>query len=257
MSWVVVIPSYNRVEILKEKTLALLQRYKIPKEKIYVFVADQEQKKLYEAGLGSEVGHIVVGVKGLPEVRNFIFNYFPKGKALISFDDDVTGFINMKKKPITDLAAMFDRGFAECDEVGANFWGVYPVANPFFMSVGASTDFKFIIGSFWGCYNPKGDVQIRIGNGEKEDFQRTIQFWERDQVIVRLNDVALLTATYKTPGGLQAGNRLARERKTVKRMLAKWPQYIRLNPARKSVFPELRLIRQTRKLCFRRDAPKA
>jgi len=247
MSWIVVIPSYNRVQILKEKTLALLQKYKIPKEKIHVYVANDEQKKLYEDGVGDDVGKIIVGEKGLPEIRNYIFNTLPKGQALVSFDDDVTGFINMKKKPITDLAGMFDRGFAECDKAGAKFWGVYPVANPFFMSHKVSTDFKFVIGSFWGCYNPKEEVQITIGNGEKEDYQRTIQFWERDQVIVRLNDVAILTATYKTPGGLQSGNRLTRERKTVKRMLAKWPQYLRLNPARKSIYPEFRLIRQTKK----------
>jgi hypothetical protein len=73
MDWVVVIPSYNRVDILKAKTLKLLQDYKIPKSKIYVFVADEEQKKLYDE-LKDSVGHIIVGVKGLPEVRNFIFN---------------------------------------------------------------------------------------------------------------------------------------------------------------------------------------
>ena len=219
--WVVVIPSYNRVEIFKKKTLAVLKEYNIPKEKIYVFVASEEQKTLYEEGLGKEVGHIVVGIKGLPEVRNFIFDYFPKGKPLVSFDDDVRGFIELDekskggKRKLKDLAGMFDRGFAECDKVGAKFWGVYPVANPFFMKDKVSVDFKFVIGSFWGCYNPKDDVRITIGNGEKEDYQRTIQFWERDQAIVRLNGVAVQTATYATPGGLQDGNRLAKELRMV------------------------------------------
>ena len=253
VDWVVVIPSYNRVEIFKKKTLAALQEYNIPKEKIYVFVASEEQKALYEEGLGKDVGHIIVGIKGLPEVRNFIFDYFPKGKPLVSFDDDVRGFIELDekskggKRKLKDLSGMFDRGFAECDKVGAKFWGVYPVANPFFMKDKVSVDFKFVIGSFWGCYNPKDDVRIRIGNGEKEDYQRTIQFWERDQAIVRLNDVAVQTATYATPGGLQDGNRLAKEQKTVKLMLKKWPEYLRLNPHRKSGFPEFRLIRHTRK----------
>ena len=252
--WVVVIPSYNRVEIFKKKTLAVLQEYKIPKEKIYVFVANDEQKKLYDDALKTEVGHIVVGIKGLPEVRNFIFDYFPKDKPIVSFDDDVRGFIELDekskggKRKLKDLAGMFDRGFKECEKTGAKFWGVYPVSNPFFMKDKVSTDFKFIIGSFWGCYNPKDDVRINIGNGEKEDYQRTIQFWKRDQAIVRLNDVAVQTATYATPGGLQDGNRLAREQKTVKIMLKKYPEYLRLNPHRKSGFPEFRLIRHTRKV---------
>ena len=49
------------------------------------------------------------------------------------------------------------------------------------------------------------------------------------------------------PGGLQEGDRLDREKKTVDAMLKKWPEYIKPNPSRKSKFPELRLIRQTRK----------
>lgn len=249
MDWVVVIPSYNRVDTLKEKTLRLLQEHDIPASKIYVFVADQEQKKLYEDGLEKgSVGHIIVGVKGLPEVRNFIFDYFPKGKPIISFDDDVRGFIEYDprakrhERPLRDLAAMFNRGFAECKKSSAHFWGVYPSANGYFMKPTVTTDLRFIIGSFWGCHNPGKDVRITIGNGEKEDYQRTIQFWERDGVIVRMTDVAVQTATYATPGGLQEGNRLAREKKTVAAMIAKWPQYIKMNPRRKSGYPEIRLV---------------
>jgi len=247
--WIVVIPSYNRVDTLKEKTLKLLQEYKIPASKIYLFVANEEQKTLYEAGLEKgSVGHIIVGVKGLPEVRNFIFDYFPKGKAIISFDDDVRGFIEYDasakrhERRLRDLAGMFDRGFAECKKSGAKFWGVYPSANGYFMKPTVTTGLRFIIGSFWGCYNPKDDIRIDIGNGEKEDYQRTLQFWERDGLIVRLNFVAVQSATYATPGGLQEGNRLARERKTVKVMMKRWPQYIKMNPRRKSGYPEIRLV---------------
>lgn len=247
--WVVVIPSYNRVDTLKAKTLKLLQDHKIPASKIYVFVANEEQKKLYEEGLEKgSVGHIVVGVKGLPEVRNFIFDYFPKGKPLVSFDDDVRGFLEFDEsakrheKKISNLAKMFDRGFEECKKASARFWGVYPSANGFFMKDTVTTDLKFIIGSFWGCFNPKDEVRITIGNGEKEDYQRTIQFWELDKVVVRLNMYAVQTATYATPGGLQEGNRLEREKKTVEAMLKKWPQYIKMNPRRKSGYPEIRLV---------------
>jgi hypothetical protein len=247
--WVVVIPSYNRVDTLKAKTLKVLQDHKIPASKIYVFVANEEQKKLYEEGLEKgSVGHIVVGVKGLPEVRNFIFDYFPKGKHLVSFDDDVRGFLEFDEsakrheKKIGNLAKMFDRGFEECKKAGGRFWGVYPSANGFFMKDTVTTDLKFIIGSFWGCFNPKDDVRITIGNGEKEDYQRTIQFWELDKVVVRLNMYAVQTATYATPGGLQEGNRLEREKKTVEAMIKKWPQYIKMNPRRKSGYPEIRLV---------------
>jgi hypothetical protein len=248
--WVVVIPSYNRVDTLKEKTLKVLQDHKIPASKIYVFVANEEQKKLYEEGLEKgSVGHIVVGVKGLAEVRNFIFDYFPKGKKLVEMDDDIRGFFEFDEKahrhekPLVSLEKVIERGFEECQKTGASLWGVYPIPNGFFMKPTVSTDLKFIIGSFWGCINPGKDKALKLAfGGEKEDYQRTIQFWERDGVVVRLNFVAPKTAYYKEPGGMQEGDRVAKQNKAVAAMIKKWPQYIKLNPRRKSGYPEIRLV---------------
>jgi len=255
VDWKVVVPSYNRVDGFKSKTLATLQRHKIPATKIYLFVANEEQKKLYEENLDpGSVGHIIVGEKGLPQVRNFIFNYFPKGTPIVSFDDDVRGFVRLQGEKLRDvrpdeLAQLFDQGFEECKKAGARFWGDYPVPNGFFMSNTVSTDLKFIMGSFWGCFNPGKEVQIDIGNGEKEDYMRTIKFWELDGTVVRLNFLSHKTATYKESGGLQSDGiqkRIEREKETVEKMLKRWPQYVRPNPRRKSMFPEVLLIRQSK-----------
>jgi hypothetical protein len=258
VDWKVVVPSYNRVEGFCKKTLATLKFHKVPASKIYLFVANEEQKRLYEEGLEScgeraTVGHIVVGRKGLPEVRNFIFEYFPVGTPLVSFDDDVRGFVRLegnKLRPLrsTEFADCVDMAFAECKSVGARFWGDYPIPNAFFMSPTISYDLKFIIGSFWGCFNPGTKVAITIGNGEKEDYMRAIQFWELDGRIVRLNFLSHKTATYNDSGGLQSDGqaaRVAREKATVEKMLKLWPQYVRANPRRKGPFPEILFIKQT------------
>lgn len=248
--WLVVIPSYKRVALLKAKTLAVLKKYEIPKEKIYVFVADEDEAIAYKEGVGEDVGHIIVGIRGLVAVRNYIHNYFPKGQRFVSFDDDVTGFIEMdtlhQKFVLGSLKDTIDRGFAECEKSGAKFWGVYPIANPYFMKPKVSYDFKFVIGSFWGCINPGDEIVVDIGIGDcKEDYQRCILFWIRDKIIVRLNNVALQTATYKSPGGLNDGGRLERERAAVKAMMERWGgTYIRINGKRKSKYPELSLIKQ-------------
>lgn len=254
MNWKVVCPSYNRVDGFKTKTLATLQYHNIPASNIYLFVANEEQKKLYEEGLEpGSVGHIIVGIKGLPQVRNFIFDYFPKGTPLVSFDDDVRGFVRLtnegKLRPVRpeEFKEIVNMAFAECKKVGANFWGDYPVPNGFYMENTISYDLKFIMGSFWGCFNPGKDVRITIGNGEKEDYMRTIQFWERDGKVVRLNFFSHKTATYNEAGGLQSDGvkaRIEREKSTVKTMLEKYPQYIRPNPRRKGPFPEILFIRQ-------------
>ncbi|NBO60974.1 MAG: hypothetical protein EBU82_08395 [Flavobacteriia bacterium] len=52
--YIVAIPSYKRTETLKEKTLAVLQRYKIPASKIFIFVADKEEEENYRKALDSK-----------------------------------------------------------------------------------------------------------------------------------------------------------------------------------------------------------
>jgi hypothetical protein len=162
-------------------------------------------------------------------------------------DDDIRSLIEYDakakrhEKPVKNLVNVFERGFKECKLAGARLWGVYPSANGFFMKPTVSTDLRFIIGSFWGCFNPGNEVHLSLGS-EKEDYQRTLEFWKLDGVIVRLNFISPKTAYYKEPGGMQEGDRIGKQRKTVKAMIKRWPQYIKMNPRRKSGYPEIRLV---------------
>ena len=92
--YVVAIPSYKRAETLRDKTLSVLAEYKIPASKIYVFVADKEQEELYRSVLKPDsYGHMIIGVPGMANIRNFITEYFPVGKRIINMDDDIKGFL--------------------------------------------------------------------------------------------------------------------------------------------------------------------
>ena len=249
MEYSIVIPSYKRAEICRDKTLAVLKEYNIPKDRIYVVVANKEEKSEYETVLDkSTYREILVGVPGLANVRNWIFKHFPKGAKLVSCDDDINGFIEYTTKTkrheqrLRSLKDVINRGFSECEKAKCGHWGIYPSPNGFFMKPTVSTDLKFIIGSFNGFINPGTEVMIEISEGEKDDYERTIKFFKRDGAVVRLNFVSAKTATYKTPGGLQLGNRLKKERRTVKGLMKKYPGWIKLNPTRKSKMPEIRLI---------------
>ena len=119
--WIIAIPSYNRAETLKTKTLATLHHYNIPTSKIYVFVANNDEMKKYKDTLDPKsYGKLVLGVPGLPEVRNFISNNFPIGKKIVSIDDDISGFIEYDEsnkrheKPLRSLINIIRTGFAEC-----------------------------------------------------------------------------------------------------------------------------------------------
>lgn len=239
MDYIIVVPSYNRVEIFKKKTLAFLQKHNIGSDKINVFVANEEQKSVYN----SPDYTTIVGVLGLVPVRNYICNYYPAGQLIVSFDDDVDDLVeldsNDKLQPLANLDSFLKEGFKKCIEKKASLWGAYPTPNAFFMNRKVTTDLKFIIGSFFCFINSAVPLVIPYGTGEKEDYQRCICYYERDLCIIRYNNVAVLTKTYKTPGGLQAGNREAREQETVAKILERWPHLVRLNTRRKSKYPEL------------------
>lgn len=246
MDWIVVVPSYNRPTEIKHKTLALLEFHKIPKSIIHIFVANEEQRVAYRESIGDQYP-IIVGEKGLPQIRNFIFNSFPKGTRIVSFDDDVKSFVKLvdgKLQPFLELELIqfIDTAFTECERTGAKLWGDYPVPNPFFMKSSTTTNLKFIIGSFWGCINPGNEIQITIGHGEKEDYMRTIQFWKRDGIILRFNYLSHRTDTYGGTGGLQSDGhaaRLARETETVNKLIEMYPDLLYRNTRRKSPFPEI------------------
>ena len=64
-NYVVAIPSYRRPDTLKNKTMKVLKHYGIEPKRIYIFVADTEQKAVYEAALDPKDYHkIIIGVPG-------------------------------------------------------------------------------------------------------------------------------------------------------------------------------------------------
>ena len=92
---------HKRYDTFKNKTFKLLLEHKIPAENIYVFVANNEEKKLYEKVLDkSKYNKIVVGKKGLRNQRNFIIDYFNEGDYLIQLDDDLDGLYILKDNNI-------------------------------------------------------------------------------------------------------------------------------------------------------------
>lgn len=246
----IAIPSYDRPETLRDKTLTLLKAYRIPTEKITIFLANDEQLDIYKRILHKETyGKLVVGIKGLMNVRNFISDYYPIGTPLVCFDDDLKGFLEYtettprKERPLRSLLAIIKRGFEECKKSNASFWGLYPVPNGFFMKPTVSTDLKFCIGSAWGCINPgtKGPKGVKLTMSEKEDYERTILYFLRDDAVVRLNFVSPITAYYKEPGGMQEENRKEKQKIAVAQLLKRYPDFVKENPKRKSGYPEIRL----------------
>lgn len=246
MDWVIAIPSYKRATILKSKTLALLEDYKIPKEKITIFVANSEEEKVYRTELLDY--QIIVAEKGLHNARNFISNYYPPSQKIVQLDDDIQSLIEFdsscyrSEKKLLDFVGLIERGFKECIEKKARLWGVYPSCNGFFMKNTTSYHLTHIVGCFFGVINPGPEIKITLQS--KEDYERSILFWQKDKVLVRFNFVSPKTAFYKTPGGLQLMRTKDNIEEEVKYLLDTYPEFVKRKLNRKTGFPEVRILKQ-------------
>jgi hypothetical protein len=257
--YVIAIPSYKRAELLNRKTLKTLVDYNIPRNRIFVFVANEEEEKIYKETLDKKnYGHLVVGVKGLRNQRNFISRYFPIGQEIVNLDDDLAGFNILKTHGTTfnkkdnyhtklpDFDSFIKEAFKTLKNESLFLWGIYPINNPYFMTPKTTRDLRLIVGPCWGNINRHSkDLVLTID--EKEDVERTLQYYVKDGGVIRFNNISVATSYYVTPGGMQA---LERNRKkdayeSAVYLNKKYPNLTTLYLTKKSGFAEVKLKDKT------------
>jgi len=233
MSYQVVIPTYGRADSIKDKTLAILHKYQIPKAQITLFVANKVEKELYEKEVPKSLyGSIVTGVPGIVNQRNFIMKYYPVGTHLVSFDDDITGLSEVQEGkliPLISLKKTIQQGFSLCKRMGYSMWGIYPTKNAGWMSTIPSTNLKFLIGHMYGIINRKIQLHMQL----KEDYELTLENAVRDGGVIRLNHIAA-TTKMGNKGGIDKTieERLTNYIKASDYLLKKYPGLVRKNPRR-------------------------
>lgn len=203
------IPTYKRVDTIQSHTLALLEKFKVPRKQIYIFVANQEEYDLYNNALDSnpEKYNIILGVLGLCNQRNFITNYFKENAKIVNLDDDIKNLQVLENGTLHDLSISefkyyIIKAFKLCKEHKANLWGISQTNNGYFLRDSITFNFSFIVGYFWGCINrhlPELNITLDI----KEDYERTAKYWELDRTIVKFNMLCADTNVYNNAGGLQ------------------------------------------------------
>jgi hypothetical protein len=246
-TWIIAIPSYKRAETLRDKTLRVLREYRIPTERIHVFVANKEEYNTYKATLeAGSYGHLHVAEPGMAAVRNFITRFFPVGKPVFNMDDDIQGFIEYSEggkrneRPLRCLRTAIEAGFAAARATGFRLFGFYPVANGYFMKPGPpTTDLRYIIGSVWGILNPGPVLTVTID--DKEDYLRSVMMYVLDGGVLRYTNIAPQSAYYKEPGGMQEERTMRRIEGSAKAMVAAFPDLVKINLTKKSGIPEVRL----------------
>jgi hypothetical protein len=235
MSYVIAIPSYQRAEILKDKTLKMLQESHISSKKIYIFLANDEEKINYEKIIPKSMYYkIVVGVKGINEQRKFIVKYFPNKKQIVSIDDDVSELLEMDKnekmQPIKNINTVFDTAFEDLKKNKLYLWGLFPTPNPFYM-VGqkpVTTELRFIIATIYGFIN-RHDMILKSNIEEKEDVENSLRYYIRDGGVIRYNRISFKTKFKNSSGGLGGiEKRFKANEEAAKYLCATYPEYARL-----------------------------
>ena len=222
MAYVVAIPSYNRPNEIIKKTLKTLKDGNVNKNSIYIFVANDNERKKYEDSVPKELyGKIVVGKLGIANQRIFIKNYFKENQHVVSIDDDVEGLFKMtnsagtprrprpaaecepaKLMKLTNVDKFFKDAFDKLKKEKLFIWGIYPVRNPFFMQNTVTTGLKFIIGALYGFIVRKTtELEPSIKAEGKEDYEQSILYYKKDGGVLRYNNVTIKTK-FLARGGL-------------------------------------------------------
>lgn len=208
MDYQIVVPSYRRAEICKNQTLTVLDKLKADKDKITVFVANDEEAETYNAVLRNEY-RVVVGVRGISSQRKFYHNYFPEGTKLLNIDDDMAELFQLgdnKLIPceytITDIAKL---GFNSAEKEGARLWGINPTMNHFFLKDFISVGLRYICANFMGSY--AGDWVFvdpkRRMTPTGEDHHSSLRSFSRYGAVTRIEWLCPKTK-YFASGGIDA-----------------------------------------------------
>ena len=240
------IASYQRHETINQKSIKVLMNGGYKATEIDLFVANEEEYHKYKSVVPEGI-NIIIAVKGLKAVREFIFDYYDQGEHILSLDDDIeiirkydesTG----KLLPVEDLKSLVKLGFDECLKHSLKLWGLYPVqGNPFFMknTKEISYDYKFIIGNFFGFINDKEMNKLNVSN--IDDYERSIRSYQLFGGSVRLNHYAAKTNFKKNKGGAQSvPNREEKINEDMDILLNYYPNYLFLRQKKAGKNPVLK-----------------
>ena len=224
MHFKIVIPSYNRLKTLQNKTLAFLFRNNIPHNKIYIFVhPDCYCDYLI---LESEYNiNIIKSVEGIRDSRNFITDYFPEGEKLLSMDDDISDLIDFRtNQSIEHLNDFIEESF---EMVQGGLWGLSATDNRFFSRLNDKVGLQSIIGSFCGFTNRK---QYKLTLKVMEDYERVIYYYNDNRIILKRSFIGIKTKYWTTAGGIQSNyskdERITIQNEAADYLLKTYPQLV-------------------------------
>jgi len=219
-----VIPSYQRVDKLKNNTLKFLDKHNIPKKDIYIVVrTDDEGYSIFD-----DYNIIKTNVKGIGKTHNFITEYFEEGEFICEIDDDLTDMIDTKKESIENFEEVINELVSEIEGSNLSYGGFYSTPNPYFMKnvkTKYTNDLRYMLGLI---RVRKIRKDIILETNYAEDFENCILHYIRDGGIIKNNYVAGKTNNYAKGGCNGDGRNIETEKNDKEFLYNKYPKYCKL-----------------------------
>lgn len=226
MDYVFAIPSHKRAEILRDRTLKLLDKLGIPHSRINVFVSKSNIKD-YRETLPNSI-KIITSREGVANNRMFISDYFNEGQKIITIDDDVEAIYQLEGSKTIELSSinlLIEKVFNELKERGLKMAGIYPTRNPFHMKPTITEDLRFCKGSLRFYINDRFCERRKFVL--LEDYETTIKYYLKYNGVLRINYISI-KVNYLTLGGGMADNTdrsLPSKKKEVDKFIDKYTHY--------------------------------
>jgi len=242
MNYKIAIRSHKRYDTIGKYTIKIIKESEIPPKNVFIFVGPNEIEK-YKQNF-PEYNILDGGDKGITFCNIKIREYFDDGDYIIQMDDDIKHLFKLvDKKTMIDykLIDLINNGYEEINTSGYKLWGTYPVANPYFMRDNTTYDMRFIIGRVFGFIN---DGIMTIDNC-REDYERTILYYEKYGGNIRFNNISADAITFKGKGGLAEIRTTEMMNKSVEYMMKTYPSWVRERKYKKKrPWKEIRLLKK-------------
>lgn len=231
----IAIPTHRRHHQIKKHTLNLLKE--IDKAKIYLFISDDYDMKLYQKTC-NEYNLILCNTNNATDKFNYIQNYFDDGEYVFVIEDDIKKIQSLMTSNIKKLFSFIE---SYCFNKRIFAFGIYPSSNKFFMSKTIEVGLTYIVANLFG-FRAKRDSRLLCKMGSKTDYERSVLYYKVFGKVVRFNFLSCLTNNYKNAGGMQDMKDRKEIEKKASMMLCKlYPSIYSINKKRKSIFTELKM----------------
>lgn len=206
--YIVNVPSYQRSEVVQKRTLQFLADNNIDRERVTVWVADEQEYEAYRRSLDPSWS-VRISSKGLVPSRCHYHQQAPAGQPIVNIDDDVETLLYSDGKRLHRYESSLDKfirsAFQMANENGVRLWGINGAANAMFLKSQVTVGLRYLIGAFFGSFAGDSifDLNNRTGESSGEDFEAALMAFVRDGAIMRFDGITLKTA-YFAQGGIDA-----------------------------------------------------